>query len=243
MAIELIGIVPRHERRLRLVFSAPLAASAFGTPGPSPYLVENQDGAGYSPGVASALVVAGATTNVELALDADLVGGALYRVRAIGITAQDASVTTAASDQMFRFGVPAKVSNVEPKANDAELLFFGRDLFWTGNDYGETVEGDLATTEGLRNAQAAQTRRMLGSPLAWAPSYSPRARRFVDAPTQTVAALRADIEANALRDDRVESCTAELILDADDPTQSYFEVRPIFIGGRKVESFDVPIVF
>lgn len=241
MAIELTGIVPRNERRLRLVFSSAPAAGAFGTPGPAAYIVDNEDGAGPSPGIASAIIVAGAVTNVDLALDADLAQGALYRVRAIGVLGVDATTSTSLSDQRFRFGVSAQRANFEPKANDAEILMFGRDLFWTGTDYGETAEGDLATVGGLRNAQGAQRRRMLGAPLAWAPEYSPRARQYVDAPLPSIGTLRGKLEANSLRDDRVKSVTATLILDEETPEESYFEVTPVFIGGRVAESFDVPV--
>lgn len=241
MTIELTGIVPRHERRLRLVFSGPLAAGAFGSPAPAYYVVDNEDGQGPSPSVDAAIIVAGAVNNVELALDADLVEGALYRVTAVDVPGADATTSTSASDQQFRFGIPAIRPNREPKASDAELVLYGRDVLWTGDDYGETPEGDLATIDGLRNVQAAFRRRMLGAPLAWAPEYSPRAREFVDAPDVTVGALRGRIERQALRDDRIESITARLVLDDETPTDSYFEITPTFRGGRAAEAIDLAI--
>lgn len=239
MAIELANVLVKHERRVRLVFSAPLGAGAYGTPAPAAYVLENEDGRGPSPGVSAAIFVVGATTNVELALDADLAPGALYHLTAIGIPAADASVSTTASDLRFRFGSPTTTTNVEPKVSDAELLLFGRDLVHSGVDYVETAEGDLAVAGGLQNAQAALQRRILGSPLPWAPGYSPRAREFVDAPLPYVGALRSRIEKQALLDDRVQSVTASMQVDE---TDAYFEVRPIFKGAIAAQSFNVPVV-
>lgn len=242
MAIELIGIVPKHERRLRLVFSNTLAAGAFGT-GPSPayYVVENQDGLGPSPDISAAIIVAGAGNNVELALSADLAEGALYRVTAIGVPAVDLSTSTSASDQVFRFGIPTARANVEPKASDYELLLYGRDLVHNGVDYLEGVDGDLATTDGRANAQTAISRRLNGSPLAWAPDYSPRARQYVDAPLPSIGTLRTRLERQALRDDRVSSVSATLVLDEETPTDSYFEVRPVLRGGGAAVPIDVHV--
>jgi hypothetical protein len=242
MAIELTSIVPKHERRLRLVFSNTLGAGAFGTgPAPAFYVVENQDGLGPSPDISAAIIVAGAVSNVELALSADLAEGALYRVTAIGVPALDASTSTSASDQMFRFGTPTTQKNVEPKASDYELLLYGRDLVHNGSDYLEGVDGDLATTEGRANAQGAVTRRLLGGPLAWAPDYSPRARQYVDAPLPTIGTLRTRLERQALRDDRVRSVSAQLVLDGDNPTDSFFQVTPILRGGGPAVPIDVHV--
>lgn len=241
MTIELAGIVIKHERRIRLVFSSPLDAAAFGTPAPGAYVIENQDGLGPSPGVAAAILVSSAPTNVELALDTDLVDGALYRVRTIGIPGADSSTCSAASDESFRFSDGSLPDDVEPKVLDGDLLLFGRDLVHTGTDYLETAESDLATVEGIVNAQAAHRRRLLGSPLPWAPDYSPQARQYVDAPIAGIGGLRGALQQQSLSDDRVESVDVELVLDGED---SAFEVTPTFLGGRTTgtDSVDVPII-
>lgn len=241
MAIELTGIVAKHERRIRLVFSGPLAAGAFGSPAPAEYVIDNEDGTGPSPGVAAAIIVSGATSNVELALDADLAQGGLYVVTAIGVPGQDASTSTAASTQRFRFGVETTPANVEPKVTDTDLLLHGRDLVWTGLDYLETPTGDLATVSGSQNTMGAIDRRMRGHPLAWAPEYSAKARSYVDAPLPAIGTLRGQLEAQALRDDRIESVTATLIIDEDVPEQSVFEVKPKLRGGRQAEPLVVNI--
>lgn len=241
MTIELTNIVVKHERRLRLVFSNGLAAGAFGTPAPAFYVVDNQDGRGPSPGVASAIIVSGATTNVELALSADLVPGALYRVTAISVPALDASTSTSASDQNFRFPELAQPANVEAKTLDADLLLYGRDMVWTGSDYLETVEGDLGRLGGAANAQSAIRRRLLGKPLAWAPGYSPDSRQFVDAPLSGIGGLKGRLQAQALRDNRVRSAAVKLMLDDDSPAESYFEITSILVGGRAPEPVSVVV--
>lgn len=240
MAIELSGIVPKHERRIRLLFTSALAAGAFGAPAPVAYVINREEGS-PDPTISAAIIVSGSANNVELALGADLVEGVLYRVRAIGIPGADASSTTSASDQRFRFQRSTVSYAVEPKTNDRELLLYGRDLIFTGTDYLESADGDLATMSGAQNAMAAIKRRMLGTPLAWAPEYSPRAREYVDIPLPSVATLRGRLEAQAFRDDRVKSVKATLVLDEDAPEESYFEVKPTLIGGQVSEAVDVHV--
>ncbi len=243
MTIELTGIVVRNERRLRLVFSSPLGASAFGSPAPVAYVVDNEDGRAVSPGVSAAIIVASATDNVELALDTDLVDGALYRVTAIGLTGADASTSTSASDQLFRRGASPLQANAEPKVLDADLLLFQRDLVHTGTDYLETAEGDLGTVGGIANAVGAHRRRLLGSPLPWSPGYSPRARQYVDAPITGIGGLRGVLQQQSLKDDRIQAVEVTLEYDAETPDESAFRVRPTFIGERApvTDSVDVPI--
>lgn len=231
MAIELTGVVVRNERRLRLVFSNDLASGAFGTPAPAYYVIANQDGRGLSPGVNAALVVPGASANVEIALDTDLVAGALYQITAVGVPALDLSTSTGASAELFQIGVSAKKPNAEPKVTDGDLLLYGRDAIWTGADYLEGADGDLAELGGVTNAEAAVRRRLLGHPLPWAPQYSPRARQYVDVPVVSIGGLRGHLESQALRDDRVKSVTATLTVNTDAPDESTFNVSTVLIGG------------
>lgn len=242
MTIELTAIVVRHERRVRLVFSSPLAGSAFGSPAPVAYVITNVATA-QAVAVSAAILVTSATDTVELALGADLVQGSLYRVTTLGIVGADATSCTSASDQKFRFGEDPRQIDVEPKVLDADLILFGRDLVHTGTDYLETAEGDLASVGGVANAQAAHRRRMLGSPLPWAPEYSARARQYVDAPISSVGGLRGALQRQSLRDDRIQSVTVTFTVDEDDADNSSFTVTPTFIGGRvpSTDSVDVPI--
>lgn len=240
MPIELTAVIPRGPRRLRLVFSAPLNGGAFGAPAPAHYVVENQDGRGATPDVLAAIVVGSADTNVELALSADLVPDALYRVSAIGVPGQDSSVSTDASVELVRVGSPNKRANVEPKVTDADAALYLRDLVWSGADYQESPDGDLATISGLPNARAALERRFAGAPLAWSAGYSPRARDSVDAPVQSALPLKGRLEAQAARDPRVSSAKAVLVTDGSDV---YFTVTPSYVGGAaaRTEALTVPV--
>lgn len=239
MAIELTGVVIRNERRLRLVFSNTLAAAAFTST--SFYTVANQDGLGPDCGVSAAIIVVGAATNVELALDSDLVDGALYQVSAIGVPATDATTSTAASTTLLRKGTSPAIQNAEPKASDAEVLLYGRDIVWTGGDYLETADGDLATVEGAPNACGALRRRLLGAPLPWAPGYSPRARSFVDLPLPAINALKGRLEQQVLADDRFEAVTVTLQINDDTPEESVFVVTPTLRGGKRAEPIYVQV--
>lgn len=241
MAIELTGIVAKHERRIRLVFSSPLAAGAFGSPAPAQYVVDNEDGLGVSPGIQAAIIVSGATSNVELALDADLVEGALYRVTAIGIPGADLSSATSASDQHFRFGISAVGYNVEPKTQDGDALVFGRDIIFNGVDYPEDPTGDLATVTGVPNAYGALRRRLTGAPLPWARDYSPRARQYVDIPSPAIGTLAGGLQTNALRDDRVQSIKTRLVVDEETTEEAHFEVTPVFKGGKATAPIPVHV--
>lgn len=243
MPIELTGIDPRSPSRLRLLFSGDLASGAFGTPAPAAYVVANQDGTAADPGVVSAIVVSGSPNAVELALDVDLVAGALYLVEAIGIPGADASTSTILSAQHVRIGVPRDpTGDIEPKVTEGDLLLYGRDLVWTGADYLETAEGDLATIAGVNNAAQALHRRYLGSPLPWAPEYSPNAREFVDVPLPGVGPLRARIEEQGLRDDRVAAVRAELVV-TDDEDGAFFDVLTSFVGNRAPAPIKVAITY
>jgi len=241
VAIELTAIVPKHERRIRCVFSGALAASAFGTPAPAYYVFDNEDGRGPSPNAVGALIVSGANTNVELALDNDIVRGVLYRLRAIGVPGADGSASTAGSDQLFRVGSSPRVANAEPKVSDTDLLVYGRDLVWTGTDYQESAESDLGTVEGAANAEAAIRRRELGTPLAWAPNYSPQARQYVDMPVTMVASLRGRLQEQALVDDRVRAANVRLIVDDSAPEDSLFEISVTLVGGKTLQPIAIQV--
>lgn len=236
MTVELLSVAPRHERRIRLVFSNTLAAGAFTST--SLYVITNEDGRGVNPGVAQAIPVSGSSSNVELALTEDLVSGALYRLVAVGVPATDASTTTAASDTMFRTGVPQTDTNVERRTNDADVLLYGRDASWSG-DYLESAEGDLQPIEGVANARAALERSLLGFPLAWAPGYSANAYEFVDAPSTAVGTLQGRLQAAALADDRVKSAVVTLV--ESDPDDVHFDVAPKLVGSTSIAPIPVNV--
>lgn len=238
MSIAFSAVEIRHERRIRLVFTNSLASGAFVT---GFYVVSNLDGLGTSPNVNGALVVSGAAANVELALSADLVAGALYQVSAIGVPAIDSSVTPGGSILQFRVPLPTSLLNVEPKVDDGDRLLYGQDIVWNGIDFLETSNGDLYVVSGVNNARLAVERRLLSEGLLWDPSYGAKPRQYVDAVASTVGNLKATLEQQAQADDRVKRVTAELVTDDSKPTQATFNVDVDLIGGQKLPTIGVDV--
>jgi hypothetical protein len=215
-----------------LFFTNNLAAGAYGSP--AYYTVTNLDGVAVSPAVGAVFAIAGSTNGVELALRQELVPGALYRVTALGVPAVDLTVTGADAQHDFRPPSPPSTATTETPAHDVELALYGRDLIHDGDDYLETADGDLAVISGTANAEGAVRRRLLGSPLPWAPQYSPNAREFVD--SVDAKPLRGRLRAQALRDPRVKAAEATY----DDST-SVFRVTVTLIGGHSPDPFPVAV--
>jgi hypothetical protein len=235
----MIAIDPRTPRRIRLVFSNVLASGAFTST--AFYTVVNTDGAGGSPTVRAALIVAGAASQVELVLSTDLVSGGFYTVSAIAVPSTDLSVTTGASVQAMKFGLVQERVNVEPVESLGDILLYGRDLVWNGQDFVETANGDLATVSGASNARQAILRRVAGSPLPWDPTYSPNARSFIDGPATATVSLKGALIDQCLQDDRVKSVKVTLSSDEDTPEEAYFTVEPKLIGGHDAEPIRVAV--
>jgi hypothetical protein len=224
--MDLLAVVVRHERRIRIVFSSAVAAGAFS---PAAYSVTALEGASAIP-VVGAMLVGSASTNVELALGADLVDGVLYAVGARGVPALDGSVLASASLSFRRFG-DAHVSNLERPASDLPALLYGVDLVWTGTDFGETPLGDLDTVTGAENARGALERRFAAEEdLPWrAGRYGIGARDFIDGPTRDAATLRGAILRQAATDNRVKSTAVALSID-NEKGDAFFDVTVSLIG-------------
>lgn len=238
MTIALLSVDPRTPTRIRLNFTTSLAVGAFTTT--SYYTVASLDG-NASPTVRAALIVAGAVNNVELVLSSDLISGALYQISAIGVPAQDASVTDGTATTQMRYGRSVQQTNVEPVADGRELILYGRDIVYDGSDFVETSNGDLATVEGTTNVQQAITRRIAGTPLLWDRSYSPDSRQYIDGSTVATVSLKGNLIAQCLKDDRIASADVTLTSDDNDPTLAYFLVEPTLIGGQEVQPTKLPI--
>lgn len=233
MAIPLLSVVARHERRVRLVFAGALAAGAFTST--SYYAIACTNARGGDPTVSAAVAVSGDGSVVDLALGLDLVEGGTYTVTCTSVPGADAS--TFSGSQTFFFGTAAPRASVEPETRDLDALLFGVDLVWTGLDYLETADGDLATLEGLPNAQSAIQRRVYGSPLPWAPDYSARLDEYVDAPAVTAETARGRILTQVRRDDRVKTADVTVRTDEDAPADVYFDVDVVLIGNRRPGPF------
>lgn len=241
MSIELTGIDVRAPRRVRLVFNNLLAAAAFGAPAPSFYVVTPVNSFGSTPIVKAALLVPGSSTNVELVLSTDLSPGAAYTLSAIGVPAQDASVSTGASTQNFAYQTTFQVQNVEPHQDDGEILLYGIDLVWTNVDFLMTANGDLARLGGAANAMAAIGRRANSDGLPWDNTYGAKPRQYVDIPQPVIGNLRTALIAQAILDDRVKSVKVSFAPDPTDDSTVNFEETIQLIGNRAPESIPITI--
>lgn len=241
MAIALTGVVARSPRRVRLVFSNTLAAGAFTTL--SYYEITPSNDVGVSVEVLQALVVADSANNVELAVSQDLTPGVPYLVSAVGVPAIDLSVTPNPSELTFQLGEPLRQANVEPAASELDVLLYGRDIIWTGEDFLESPDGDLASIAGVANLQASVQRRMNGEGLYWDPSYGPNVRSYVDAPSPSAATLKLQLERNAMLDDRVALAKATYTQGSD--RESHYYTVTIYPRGlnSKTASFDTEVSF
>ena len=239
MSIELTSIEARNSRRLRLVFSNSLAPGAFSST--SFYTITAINAYGASPNVKAAMIVPGSVACVELVLSTDLVSDGVYSVAAVGVPALDSTVSTITSTQEFSYGRSVEQFNVEPIGSVVEVVFYLRDLVWTGSDFLETSNGDLAVVEGVQNAEQALLRRLTGSPLPWDPTYSPNTRQYIDGPTIGAISLKGALVSQSLKDDRVQSVKVTLTSDPDKPEEAYFSVQPILIGGHATEPISISL--
>lgn len=230
MSISLVTAIVRHERRLRLVFTNHLAAGAFTSLGY--YAITSVDGAAASPAVVAAYSVTNSPNVVELHLGADLVQGALYLAVAVGVPATDLSTTPSPSEAYFRPGVeptgadmgtPAQVSSLERQ-------LYGEDLVHDGRDFVETADGDLASSAGAAVVKADLRRALEASGLPWDPEYGLHGRQYVDAPSVHLSRVPARAIEVMLRDDRVETATAEVVLES--PERTFVKVRPVLLGDK-----------
>lgn len=231
MTIALSSVYARHEQRIRLVFSQSVDTGAFGM-SPTLYTIENQDGLGTSPAVSAAMVVSGSPANVELAMASPLVQGALYKVSAVGVPGLDATVTPAGSFEMMRFGAPIVPLNKAPIVKDRELLLYGRDLIWNGQDFQEGANGDLERVSGTPNVSQALYRGLNSNGLPYDDSYGAKAREFVDSPTGTAGTLKGAALAQALKDPRVKSAKIEIEVSG---SNTYLHVTPVLVSGETVQ--------
>lgn len=237
MAIALLSILVKHKRRIRLVFSSNLAASAFTDL--SKYSVVSQTSAGGSPAVVASIAVSGSPTNLELALGDDLTPGGRYMVSAVGVVGADASVTSSTSAQIVAFGLAPLASNAEEAAGDNELALYGRDLIWNGLDFEETASGDLATVEGGRNVRSALSRRLNASGLPWNPAYGPNARSYVNGTAPGINTLSGALMGQCTADDRVKS--ALVTLEELATGEPVFVITPTLIGNEKPAAISVTV--
>ncbi len=231
MSISLNAVEIKHERRIRLLFSRPLDAAAFGV-APSLYVITSADSSGASPTVQAAMIVTGSPAVVELALSLPIVEGAMYSVSAVGVPGDDASTTPGGSVLPFRYGRTATYRDVEPLRRNREDLLYGIDLLWTGADYQETATGDLDRVGGTANVVKALYRGIESQGLTWDSAYGAKARDFVDSPSATSGTLKGAVTAQVLRDPRVQK--VKVTVSTNDE-KTYLHITPTLITGAVLE--------
>lgn len=238
MTTALTALAFRGTRRIRLLFSGALASGAFTST--ALYAVSSLDGVGESPSVEAVFAVTGSPGAVELAVTLDLAPGGLYQITCTNVPCADTSLYT--GSLQARTAQPTTGSaNVEPSTQDVDLLFYGRDLIYDGNDIVEDPTGDLDTIAGRENWRGAMGRRMAGTPLPWDPTYSPDAEQYVDAPEPLQIPFAGQLLAQARQDDRTQSASVEIVQDPNDPGGFAFEMTLVGVDDLDPVTLLVPL--
>ena len=234
MTISLVADLFRGTRRIRLLFSGPLASGAFTTP--SMYSVSGAPGTPAPITVVALFAFATNPNAVELAVDCDWVPGALYEIDCAAVPGTDASTFTGSIQDRVAESSTLAPPNAEPETNDLDLLLYGRDILWNGQDFVDDATGDLQLIAGRSNWQSAMTRRMISSGLTWDVAYGAKAYTGVDAPSVLQPALAGQFLAQARADDRTLRASIDY---SEDPSGTASFVLYI-IGRDGLEQIAVP---
>lgn len=229
MAIAFLTVNVRHERRLRLLFSANLAVGAFASV--AFYTVVSADDSQVSPNVVAAQVLPGTPNAVDILLDANLVDGAIYNVSANAVPALDASVTPTPSALPIRLAQTFTFADVEVPVGDVDALVYGEDLLFDGNDFVEGPDGDLGTITGPNNAITAMDRRVISDGLAWDDTYGPKADELVNGPPRATL-LKGRVIQQVLRDDRAAEVSVDVLVDTTKPGDTYLNTTVKLVGSN-----------
>lgn len=228
MALALLAITVRSATRIRLSFDHVLASGAFA---PGPYSVENLDAVGIDPPVKAALVVPNSPETVEVILAEELIGSGLYRVSCTAVPDTEPATFTGSLD--FRPASAKKAPSATFAPNELDRALYGSDLVWDGADVVESATGDLETTEGVPNVENALTRQLLSDGLPWDETYGAKERAFVDAPSPSLPAARANAQRAILSDDRVRSVVSTVQGD-DNGGAPIINLEVELVGGQGV---------
>lgn len=204
MTISLNNSIFRGARRIRLLFSGPLASSAFTSL--SYYAVASADNTGPSPiSVEAVFAIASDPNAVELAIPVDFTPGGLFLFTCTALPAADSSFFTGSIEN--RVGQPVVAPpNVEPETSDYAAVLYGIDLAWNGGLQEDTT-GDLMQISGRPNWQGAMQRRMISGGLTWDALYGANAEQAIDAPDAFAPALAGQFLAQARQDNRTNQAT------------------------------------
>lgn len=236
--IDLLTVSTRSPRRVRAVFTGTLGSGAFGIPAPSFYTLTSDDAVGIEPDIVGALVVPNSPNVVELALGEDLVSGGRYTLTASEVPDAGGNFTPTDAAEPFWFGTSFKRKNAEPFKEDQQRLLYGVDLIFSGEDYEETANGDLARVSGPANVTKALWHSIECDGLPWDGTWGAKAREFVDSPSAAAGTLRGSVSAQLLKDPRVKSIKTQLEIDED---KTFIHTVPTLITGEDIEPVSLSI--
>jgi hypothetical protein len=186
--------------------------------------------------VEAIFAIASDTSQVELAVDSDFVGGGLYTIGCVSVPGIDSTTYTGTIQN--RYGQPTTAApDTEPETSDLSLLLYNRDIFWNGQDFQEDTSGDLATIAGRANWQGALSRRMISSGIMWDATYGAKSDQGVDAPV----ALQPSLAGRFLGQARLDNRTAQATIDfSDDPNTGIASFTIIVTGVDGLDRISVP---
>lgn len=239
MTTVLLADQIRGTRRVRFLFSGPLAAGAFTST--SYYSVTSADFGGFSPITVEAVFAIATDANaVEISVSEDLTPGDLYNLSVTAVPTVDSSDPSGTLQD--RPPLPIQdLQDTEPQTSDIDLLFYNRDLLHDGLDFVETASGDLATTSGQSNWLGALNRRTQSYGIKWDPAYGAGAYTFVDAPQPYAVPLAGQLLAQCRADNRTQQATVDVAQSPSDPGQWVFNISVIGKDGLNPQTITVPV--
>ncbi len=232
MALNVVSIV--HERRVRLVFSKAILASAFTTTSPPYFTFGCENGVGPNPNLVARFIVPGAPTVMECQLDVDLAPGGVYSFIAEQVSDSDGAEQSGSEKVYATFGTPTKVT-VQGAITESDRLLYGIDLQYEGADFVEGPDGDLAHTSGPALVRRDLWHRTLSDGLPWEPTFGVHARGWIDGAPGAVYTLRGRTADQMLEDDRVRDVEVKVTQD-DTKGEATVDIRPTLIGDAAVSS-------
>lgn len=233
--MQLLNLVIKHERRIRLIFDKPVNFTAFNV---NLYKLTNIDGAGSTPDISKAYIVANSPYTVELALSLDLSRGSSYTIDVFGIQALDNSITPDPSQLKFTFAAStaATIKNTKTGINSLYTKLYGLDILFEmqSGDFVERQDGDLLTVSGPTTVKEALWKRVLSNGLPWNNNYGLKPREFVDAASTSLDEMVTSAKGQLLLDDRVESAEVSLSTDTK-AAQGYLNMKVKLIGDQLID--------
>lgn len=235
--MDLLTVIIRSDTRLRLEFSSAVGSTAF--TGSGTITITSQDGLGLSPTIKQRIPVSSSPNSIELVLSNPLVDGGFYVVQLINIPGADATFATGIEN--IRPGVTFTRLNTEIDVPEIESALYNIDLVWTGEDYLESANGDLASISGMPNVHGALLRRLVSDGLPWDSDYGAKPRKFVDGPSPATPLLRGEILRQMLSDNRVRAATVRLDLEVDNPNEANYFVDVALIGSSNKSDVSIQV--